>query len=43
MRLAAVMGLVVEEMIERRSKLLLDGRRIDEGTIADGAGKIGLA
>ena len=37
MRLAAMVGLVVEEMIERRRQRLLDGLRVDHGAIADDA------
>src|SRR5262245_54086965 len=35
MRLAAVMRLVIEEMVERRGERLLDVLRVDDGTEAD--------
>ena len=37
MRLAAMVGLVVEEMRQRRRQRLLDGLRVDHGAIADDA------
>ena len=43
MGLAAMVGLVVEEMIECGRKLLLDIDRIDEGAKADGAGEVLVA
>ena len=43
MSLAAVMGLVVEKMVERRGEYLLDILWVDDGAIADRLGKIILA
>ena len=42
MRLAAVVGLVVEEMIERRRQRLLDLLRPHDGPVAERAGEVGL-
>src|SRR5690606_31518381 len=42
MHLSAVMGLVIEEMIQRRRQRLLDVNRIDDGAVAEVAGKIGV-
>src|SRR5258707_14921821 len=43
MRLPAVMGLVVEKMVERGRKLLLDMGRVRDGAIADASGQVGFA
>ena len=43
MRLATVMSLVVEEMIERRRQRLFDGLRVDERAVAYAADKIVVA
>ena len=42
MRLAAMMGLVIEEMGERRPKRLGDVRRIGDRPIGEGAGEVGF-
>src|SRR5262245_15057126 len=43
MRLAAMVRLVIEKMIKRRSKRLLDILRIDNGAVADRLREVGLA
>src|ERR1700688_1394269 len=43
MRLAAVVGLAIEEMIERGGEYLLDIGGIAEGAIADDASEVRLA
>jgi hypothetical protein len=42
-RLAAMVRLVIEKMIERRSKRLLDILRIDNGAVSDRLREVGLA
>src|SRR5262245_37867404 len=43
MRLAAMVRLVIEKMIKRRSKRLLDILRIDNGAVADCLREVGLS
>src|SRR4029453_911504 len=43
MRLAAMVRLVIEKMIKRRSKRLLDILQIDNGAVADCLREVGLA
>jgi hypothetical protein len=43
MRLAAMVRLVIEKMIERRGERLFDILRIDDGAIADRLREVGLA
>ena len=43
MRLAAMVRLVIEKMIKRWSKWLLDILRIDNGAVADRLREVGLA